>query len=551
MKHFFSIPGLGMWPLVNAVHSHREELQYVSGLNESAVSLIAEGYAHASRKPAFLNLYHSSGTAFGMVAMSIAWADRAPLIFSTTVNSRTNNGRDTYAADPKAITHVTEQYTKWSYEVPLAERIPEAIERAVHIATSPPMGPVHLAFPMDLYLEETDEVKLDTRRHTARIYSSTPEPEGVRKTADLLLAAEMPLIMAGAEVGQYDAIQEIAALAEMLGAPVVLQNGRSPFLPFPTDGKLLAGKLLDNIDLVRRADVILYVGFEATEVEFDPSYPFRNTNQLIIHVSTTIRDVAKQFTPSISLVGNPKVFLTQLNGQIAERTGSARKSSLWMQSSSEWSRKTARKVDRMREAVRDSGGAAVEELVSILKKEYGQSLTIVDHSYGSGPPFVGLLDLRSKDDYFSISQKASTEGWGLPAAIGAQLALPERQVISMVSDGSLMFTSSALYTAARHRVPLIIMLFDNGGWGAGQWRNSFKDGNEGDLNVGAFSDVPIDFVKHAESMGVPAFRVERREQLAAAVEKLRVKGKPFLFDFVMSPISKTQGQEGLVSGMYP
>jgi len=231
IDHFFNIPGMGIFPLVNAIHAHRDKIRYISALNESSLSLIAEGYARASRKPAFVNVYHSSGTALGMVAVTVAWADHSPLIMTSTTSSRQLNRRDQYAAVPRNITEMTNQYVKWNWEVPLAEKIPEAIERAISIATTPPMGPVHLAFPMDVYKEIVDEAVIDSRHGITRRFDMfMAQEEGIQAAAKLLMKSKKPLIAAGGEVGQYHATGEVAELAELLGAPIVSEGSKTYFI---------------------------------------------------------------------------------------------------------------------------------------------------------------------------------------------------------------------------------------------------------------------------------------------------------------------------------
>ena len=195
IDHFFNIVGIGIFPLVDAIHGQRDKIRYISALNETSLALIAEGYARASRRPTFVNVYHSSGTALSMVAVTVAWADHSPLIIMSTTSSRKLNRRDQYAAVPRNITEMTNQYVKWNWEVPLAEKIPEAIERAISIATTPPMGPVHIAFPMDVYNELVDEAAIDSRQGISRRFDKfMAEEEGIREAAKLLIKSKKPAL---------------------------------------------------------------------------------------------------------------------------------------------------------------------------------------------------------------------------------------------------------------------------------------------------------------------------------------------------------------------
>ncbi len=133
ITHVFYVPGLRMFPLLDAIRKHRDQLSYFSGPNEAAVTLIAAGYGRAAGRPC---------TALAMMGVTTAWADRSPRVFTSTTSNRMLERRDQYASVPGDITDMARAYCKWSWEIPLVERIPDAIARAVVMATTPPMGPV-------------------------------------------------------------------------------------------------------------------------------------------------------------------------------------------------------------------------------------------------------------------------------------------------------------------------------------------------------------------------------------------------------------------------
>ncbi len=199
-KDAFNIVGTGMYPLGDAFYRRRDDIRYISHLNESNLTLVAQGYARASRKPVCAILYYSSGTALGMVGMTVAWADHVPLVVVSTTSSRITSGRDQYAAVPGSILDMTSQYAKWSFEVPTADRLPEALARAFAIAAQPPMGPVHLAVPLDLWdavVSETPPCADFERTHTYARASA--DAEGLAAAAELLAQAERPVLLLGSE----------------------------------------------------------------------------------------------------------------------------------------------------------------------------------------------------------------------------------------------------------------------------------------------------------------------------------------------------------------
>ena len=537
IDHFFNVVGIGIFPLVDAIHAQRDKIRYISALNETSVALIAEGYARASRTPAVVNVYHSSGTALSMMAVTIAWADHSPLILMSTTSSRKLNRRDQYAAVPRNITEMTDQYVKWNWEVPLAEKIPEAIERAITIATAPPMGPVHIAFPMDVYNELVDEAIIDSRHGISRRYDKFIADEaGIQEAVKLLSRSERPLIAAGAEIGQYNATDEVAELAELLGAPIVSEGNKSNFLPCSANHPLYLGQLNAIVDIAHDADTILVLGFDFTESGMPGAgrTPFRNTNQNIIQLSVDSASIGKQMIPNIGLVAHPAPTLKKLIEILKpKRVSIGEKKRKWAE---DWTQKANKKShDQLKNRRADpSKPELIEEVISGMMEKFGEKLIIVNHAT-SGGVYINVKELKHADQYYAISQKASAQGWGVPAAIGIQLANPNRKVLAVVGDGGFMFTAQALYTAARYDIPLTVVVLNNQGWGGGGYNPKIKDGMKGDLFLGGFRKKPINFAGLAKDMGVASVRLKSRRQIKAAIERLSSLKGPYLIEAIINP----------------
>ena len=538
IDHFFNVVGFGIFPLAEAIHNHRDTIRYISGTNETAVSLVAEGYARATRRPAFLNVYHSSGTSLAMLGVSIAWADRTPLILTSTTSSRELERRDQYAAVPKDLTEATDQYTKWSWKVPTPGRIPEAIDRAVMIATTPPMGPVHLTFPMDLYTAEVDVSELDDRRGHTNLYNEIGVNEsGITEAAELLIEADRPIIVAGGEVGQHYATDELTRLAEALGAGVFGEGATSSYLPIPSDHPLYVGDLTDHLDLAEDADVVCAVSFEFTEQRPD-QYPFRNFDGNIIQIASRPHDIAKQVSPDLALQGHPKPVLAALADQVEERE-SPDVTAERAHTVEEWSEGNEHLLKDLQEALDGGEEPIAREVVASLRDVYGDDLVIVNQATG-GEPYVRMIDHQTPNDYYKVSQKASAQGWGPAAAIGVQLGSPDRDVICIVGDGGFMFTApTALYTAAHHKIPVTVIVLTNEGWGGGGYNPYISEGDEGDLFVGGFEQTPIDITSIADGLGIQSQRIESIGDVGETLREAREHDGPVVLDV---PLSKAGTQ---------
>jgi thiamine pyrophosphate-dependent acetolactate synthase large subunit-like protein len=538
----FNIVGTGMYPLGDAFYRRRDEIRYISHLNESNLTLVAQGYARATRKPACAILYYSSGTALGMVGMTTAWADHVPLVVVSTTSSRITSGRDQYAAVPGSILEMTSQYTKWSFEVPTADRLPEALARAFAIAALPPMGPVHLAVPLDLWdTLVTDAPQCADFERTHTYVRTLADAVGLTDAAEMLAHAERPVLLFGSEVGQYTgAMAEAVRLAEALGAPVMADN-LAAFLPFPTSHPSYIGKLKANRDAIESADVALSVGVEFTQLGV-PEPPLLPPGLKLISLSCDPQLPVKQLWPDLALSGHPQASLAQLATLVAERTS--------LTSLTRNQNVTEKLRDRRlkrAQAVRDipwSGPSLLRSTVlDVVNRYCAGEWTVLEALSSAVAHFDALVDLNDPDAYYGLSGKGSAQGWGAPSAIGVQLARPGARVIALLGDGNFMFTSSAVYLAGRLHLPMIFVVVNNSGWahsrGTGPGRGGIQSGSPHPYPDDAlasmgwlFDDAPIDYGALARSLGLRTSRASSADELTAALREAGDAREPWLIDVI-------------------
>lgn len=524
-----NIAGLGMWDFVSAVHARRDRIRYVSGVNETSIALIAEGWGRAARRPALCCVYFSSGTQLASVALSTAWADRVPLVLVTMSQAQPLSLREGYAGLPGPATSSLAQFTKWSAEISSPRQLPDVIGRAVRIATAPPMGPVHLALPYDLLSEEFDSRLFDVTSGTTEVLPGpVAEAAVLDRLAGDLLASERPVILAGGEVGQYFGAADLEAIAGLTGAVVVGPPGGPTYLPVPIESTHYAGAVTGHVELLDEADFLFLAGFDFTEVEphDDPLYrPGTRAGQL----ATTPLDIGKQVWPAYAGWGDLGLSLRDLRAVLEERIGPRRRLP-WRPGLLERRQEAAARRARAIRLDPDSP-MPLEHLLSLLPDHFGERLTIVAH----GPVNIDTYPKLGTDRYYGISSKASMQGWGLPAGIGVQLARPDERVVVVVGDGGFMFTSGALYTAARLAVPVTVVVVNNQGWGSGGYNFRIEGGEEGDLFVGGFDNPQMNLAQLAEGLGVRSFRVERCEQAEPALREVVAEELPALIEVVVPP----------------
>jgi len=539
ITHVFNVPGLGLQPLIDALRKHHNELQYFCGPSETAVALMADGYGRACRKPAFVNVYHASGTALAMVGVTTAWADHSPMLFTSTTTSRKLARSDGYASVPRDVTEMSRQFVKWDWEVPSADRIPEAIARAVAIAQTPPMGPVHLAFPADLYLEEVDEAVL----HQTPLYPpgrlrgytrTRPDAAGIEAAAELLSKAEHPVIVTGNDVAQFEAVDLLVHLAELLGAPV-LGEPYVAYMGFPNTHPLYAGRCSSTHPLLSQADVVIIAGAELTGGSGAALLPPRNAQ--VIFMTSNPLDLGKQTWADVGLIGHPKENLRELIEALDTKPRKPRPQWAATVNSFVGAFRSQLKVEQAKTASTPYDSVTVPEIISSVHEIFGPDAVVLDHSTTGTSYMLDMLPLDNPQRYFGITGRASAQGWGAPAAIGVQIALPDRQVVALVGDGGFMFTSNSFYTAALWYVPVKLIVLANGGWHDVAYTAKHSRGwtDEEIREARWVAEPKVDFAAMAASFGIEGRRANTRSGLNAALAQARDASGPFLVEVETDP----------------
>ncbi|MBO1806554.1 thiamine pyrophosphate-binding protein [Leucobacter ruminantium] len=529
----FNIAGLGLLPLAEAFYRNRDGIRYISALNETNLALIANGYARAKRSAAFVNVYHASGTALAMMGVTTAWAEQVPMVFTSTTSSRKLSGTDQYAAVPRAITEMSEQFTKWSCEVPSAARIPELVARAFQVANTPPYGPVHLAFPMDVWLEQTEDTSGGVAP-SELLAAPTASAEAVDRLAQLLREAERPVIVAGGEVERYCGVPNLVRLAELTGVCVASEDKISD-LGFPTTHGQFIGKLAMNRRTIAGADLVVLAGVELTESGLTDPIDFGGATTVTLTpdplaLNRQVRsDVAILGMPASTFGAVAELFeaLPLAPERLRERLANARTLHARREAHSE----------QLRSIRFDAPELAISRIATEVAEAMPENAIIINHC-ASGEPFVEeLVPISNTGTYFGISSKASAQGWAGPAAIGVQLARPEQRVVCLLGDGGFMFTSTAIYAAAQFGIPVVYVILNNGGWrdiGAlARVTGSPLVDAEADFGW-EFLNPGIEHADFARSLGLDAVRVETAAALRTALEEAFASDRPMLVEVMNS-----------------
>lgn len=501
----FGNPGSNELPFLK---NFPADFRYVLGLHEGVVLGMADGYAQATRRPAFVNLHAAAGTGNAMGAMTNALSAHSPIVITAGQQVRTTIGLEPMLTNVDA-TALPRPLVKWSYEPASAEDVPRAVSQAIHMASMAPQGPVYLSVPYDDWDQPAAECsELLGERNV--LSATLPPPALVAELARRLQDACNPVLVLGSDVDAAAAQPAAVALAEKQRLPVWAAPS-SPRCPFPTTHPHFRGLLPSGMASISRLlaghDLILVVGAPVFRYhQYEPGALLPDGAELF-SIHCDLQEAAR------APVGNALVADIGLTlAALAQAVGTA-------------SRPMPEGRQLRHPAPRTKEGAMrPEEVFDILAELAPADAVFINESTSTTNILWERLPMAEPGSYYFPA--AGGLGFGIPFAIGAQLACPERQVIGVIGDGSANFAITGLWTAAQQDIPAIFLILNNGTYGALRW---FADV----LNV---QDVPgldvpgIDFCSLAQAYGVAAVRAGNHEELRDALSKALAQKKPILIE---------------------
>ncbi len=417
---------------------------------------------------------------------------------------------------------------KWATEVTRLEDLPRIMRRAGKVAMTAPTGPVFISLPGDVL---NDRKGIDLGSRTRVDTAMRPSDAGLEALADRLLAAKRPAILAGNEVVTSDALAEVARFAEVLGAPAFQQTTAYGSF-FPSEHPAFMGALSRNQKEVRGIledyDLLVVVGADVLRMSVMSETEPLPDGMPIVQIGLFDWDMGKNYPADTAVRGDVRETLAVLNPVIEGRTDHAdtAKARLAAVADSNWSAKRAR---RAVELAADAEVTPIRSdwLMMTIADTLPDGAITVNEGLTTTWNLLQYLPLRDRYDFHSFASGGI--GWALPAAVGVQIAQPDRPVVALVGDGSAMYSIQALWTAAHLRVPVTYVILNNQGYRIIKQRLKAFHGNETYIGMD-FDDPAIDFVSMAESMGVSATRVTEPGAVRAALEAAIANPGPNLID---------------------
>ena len=520
----FGYPGGAIIPVYDVLYGYTDKLHHILVRHEQAATHAAQGYARVTGRVGVALVTSGPGATNTITGITDALMDSTPMV---VISGQTDSkGLGTDAFQETDVIGITQPVTKWNYQVRRAEDIPWAVSRAFYIASSGRPGPVVLDVTKD-----AQNGKLDwTYEKCNYIRSYDPDPEisslAVSEAADLINGAERPLIIAGRGVMISQAENELLALAEKADIPVI--NTLLGLSTIPSDHRLYKGMagMHGNVGAnvaTNACDVLIAVGMRFDDrVTGDCSTYARQAK--IVHIDIDPSEFNKNIHSHVSILGDAKKVLSQLVGQVGEAHHDE-----WLAT---FERPDAVEYEKV---VRDEvfpteGLLNMGEVARRVSEASGNKAVLVTD--------VGQNQMLSSR-YFKFSESRSivtsgglgTMGFGLPAAIGAKIGAPDRQVCLFVGDGGLQMTVQELGTILEYKVPVKIILLNNNFLGmVRQWQELFYNEH--------YSQTPMvnpDYVTLCKAYGIAAEDVTDRAGLDEAIRRMLDSPTAYLLNVQIKP----------------
>jgi benzoylformate decarboxylase len=489
-----------------------DDFRYVLALHEGAGLAMAECYSQVTGRPVLVSLHAAAGVGQAMGSLVNAQISGTPLVVMSGQQARPLITLQGQLTNVDATT-LPRPLVKGSFEAPSAASVPDVLARAVHLAVAAPSGPVFVSVPLDDWRHDADDGTVE--RLSARSVSSRPRAaaDSLAAVAARLDAARNPLLVLGAEVDASGGWDAAVALAERCAAPVMfsIELGR---IPFPTDHPCYQGCLAVDIARVRHQlaghDLVLVVGAQVFRYHALSPGPFLPDGTALIAI-TADPDLAARAPVGDAVVGDPAHALSQLVRLVrqSDRVLPTRRQQPAAQSAPD-------------------GSLTREQVLDAIAAERPEDAIFVSEAPSLGT-WWDRVPLRRSGSYFTSA--AGGLGFGLPGAVGAALAAPDRHVVALSGDGSAHYSITALWTAAQHGLPVVFVIIRNGVYGAleefGQYLHT--SGLPGTRLPG------IDFVALAAGYGVPGTRVDTPEGLKSALRASFDSAAPSLIEVQVHP----------------
>lgn len=537
LRTLFHTNTSGFVPFWNAIYADGD-MQVINMTHEGQAVAAAAGYTMASRKLGFFFGSHV-GIFNALSNIYCAWKDRVPLLVTFSGGGLAEQGKDGFESWDNVL-GPTQPFTMWTGSL-LPDDTTGVLRRAMKFAFGPPSGPVTLTWgagaPNSRIEAPIYKIDLATMRYKPRA-----QPDLIEKAAQWLVEAQNPLFVAGSEIGVEDAYGEIQALAEKLSVPVA-ETMHSLYANFPNDHPLFLGELQAQ-RYPRKHDLLISFGESFTAGNEDDR-GLMGPERPIVQISHDPNTLGRSIVTDLSILSEVRSAINDLSNAVdgmltKERISKIRASRLAEISAFTNQLKQSREIPLR--ARFDDSPLTWERVGYELERELDADAVIVPELGTEYYKLLRQLELGGANKQKFGRTKGDALGWGLAAAFGVNLALPDRQVVAIQGDGGFLFgQSETLWSIARYEAPMLIVIMNNHLYNESRDRNMLNGGPLYEVGKdfnGYLGDPNVEFTKIAEAYGLKGEKVKVASELPGALQrctKMMRDGKAVVLDIDIAP----------------
>jgi acetolactate synthase-1/2/3 large subunit len=504
----------------------RSDLRHILVRHEQGAVHAADGYARATGKVGVCLVTSGPGATNTVTGIATAYMDSIPLLVITGQVPTHLIGNDAF--QEVDIVGITRPCTKHNYLVSQVEDIPKVVKEAFHIARSGRPGPVLVDIPKNVGVAKTEYKPIESV--TIKSYNPTYQPnlKQIHKAAKLLSASHRPVIFSGGGVILSKSSEELIHLAQTWKVPVT--SSLMGLGAFPGSDPLWLGMLgmhgtyRANMS-ISNCDVLIAVG-----VRFDDRVTGKTdcfaSQAKIVHIDIDPTSIRKNIPVAVPVVGDCKIALQALNQALSKEDTSAidGRRHEWLAQVEQW---------RNEHKLAYGNGEVIKPQYVVEKLyEITRGSAIITTEVGQNQMWAAQFYHFDAPQHFITSGGLGTMGFGLPAAIGAQVAFPGKLVVDVAGDGSIQMNIQEMATAVQYKLPVKVVILNNGYLGmVRQWQELFYKKRYAHTCM----DHAPDFVKLAQAYGATGLRAQKPEQVEKVLQEGLSTPGPVIMDFVVEP----------------
>lgn len=538
VRHIFGLPGDTSMTFYDALYARQDDITHILTRDERSAAFMADAYARVSGRLGVVESPSGGGATYVVAGVAEANGSSSPMLSLTTDIPIAEEGAGVLTElDQETLFRPV---SKWATRLKTAEGAPDALRRAIRMATSGRPGAVSLIMPADVLRDHVDDDRVYgvPELVEAPSYRTRPDPESINRAADLIAEAERPVIVAGGGVRISGAWDELTTLAETCNIPVGTSiNGKGSV---PEVSPISLGVVGGNgarpyaNDIVASADLVIFIGTRTDSVTtLDRTLPAQGGPR-IIHIDVDPWQPGNNYRTLVGVVGDAKLALRDLLEAVDAQAPTVAARQSWLAEIA--LKKDAYFNEAAAKAASTSRPIKPQRVIAALRRLLDPETVIVADP-GTPTPFISAeYPLQVPGRWTVIPRAHGGLGYAIPAVVGAYFGAAGKRVVGLCGDGSFGMSVGEMETITRLGLPITLIQFNNGAYG---WIKELQHLYHGDRYLSVDFNA-IDYATVARGFGFEAVQVSDPEQVETVLARALESGVPYFVDIVSeSPITET------------